>query len=172
MPTIEIISVNASTLSLNQADFNVAIIEENELISHRGLFEEILQLQKGVIVHIGNPSIKLDAAGAFFASALVDWSFEPGGIIIPENDSDEVIDNTGANQQFCFKFLDQYKLDIDKLLNWALDHSPIKRVMFLTDYQFSPENARVEIIYTINDFWAIHDSNGLGLNTMYELYGR
>ena len=75
MPTIEIISVNASTLSLNQADFNVAIIEENELISHRGLFEEILQLQKGVIVHIGNPSIKLDAAGAFFCSALVDWSF-------------------------------------------------------------------------------------------------
>ena len=57
-------------------------------------------------------------------------------------------------------------------MNWALDHSPIKRVMFLTDYQFSPENARVEIIYTINDFWAIHDSNGLGLNTMYELYGR
>jgi hypothetical protein len=172
MPTIEIISVNAVTLDLNQKDFTVAILEENELISHRGLFDDMLQLQKGVIVHIGNPSIVNDHEEPFFAGALVDWSFEPGNIIIGEDEKDEPEYNTSVNQQFCFKFLDQYKQDIDMLLNYALIHSPNKKVLFLTDYQFGPENARVEIIYTINNFWELHNRAGLGLNTMYEIYGR
>lgn len=40
MPTIEIISIDADKLGLNQNDFSVAIIEQNTLIGHRGLFNE------------------------------------------------------------------------------------------------------------------------------------
>jgi len=172
MPTIEIVSINSSGLELKQVDFEVAIIEEDKLISHRGLFYKIMKKQNGVIVHIGNPDFKNDKEGGFFAGAIVDWNVDPCEYIyIPENSSEELIFDTGANQQFVYKFLDQYKHDIDKLLKIALEKSPIKRIWFLTDYQFGPEKEEIEIIYTIKDFWNKHDTEGLRFNTMYEMYG-
>jgi len=172
MPTIEIASINSNGLGLNQDDFDVAIIEENKLESHRGLFYDVLRQQNGVIIHIGNPDFKNDKDGGFFAGQIVDWDFEPTKIFFPEFDPDDLTDNRGANQQFKFKFLKQYKSDIDKLLKIALDNSPIKKVCFLTDYQFGPENEKTEIVFTISDFWIQHDNEGLNLNTMYEIYGR
>ena len=172
MPTIEIASIHSTGLGLDQADFDVAIIEENKLESHRGLFYDLLRQQNGVIVHIGNPDYKDDKEGGYFAGAIVDWDFEPTEIYFPEFDENDPTDNRGANQQFKFKFLDQYKPDIDKLLKIAIDNSPIKKVCFLTDYQFGPENGKTEIIYTITDFWTQHDNEGLVLNTLYEMYGR
>jgi hypothetical protein len=172
MPTIEILSINSTGLGLNQTDFDVAIIEENKLESHRGLFYDLLRQQNGVIVHIGNPDMKGDRQAGFFAGKIIDWSFEPSDIIIPEFDENDPIYNRVANQQFKFKFLDQYKHDIDKLLKIALYNSPIKKICFLTDYQFGPENGKTEKIYTITDFWTQHDIEGLGLNTLYEMYGQ
>ena len=67
MPAIEIASINSTGLRLNQADFDVAIIEENKLESHRGLFFELLRQQSGTIVHIGNPDFKYDKEGGYFA---------------------------------------------------------------------------------------------------------
>lgn len=46
MPTIEIISIGADELGLKQTDFDIAIIEENKLISHRGLFNDFLKKTK------------------------------------------------------------------------------------------------------------------------------
>ena len=172
MPTIEIVSINSTKIGLSQTDFDIAIIEENKLISHRSLFYDLLLEQNGVIIHIGNPDLKDDKEGGFYAGAIVDWDFEPGDIIIPEYDENDPTYNRGANQQFRFKFLKQFKSDIDKLLKIALDNSPIKKVYFLTDYQFGPENGKIEIIYTITDLWTQHDNEGLGLNTLYEIYGR
>ena len=100
MPTIEIASINSTGLGLNQADFDVAIIEENKLESHRGLFYDLLRQQNGVIIHIGNPDFKDDKEGGYFAGAIVDWDFEPGDIIIPEFDENDPTYNSGANQQF------------------------------------------------------------------------
>ena len=172
MPTIEIVSFNSTGFGLNQADFDVAIIEENKLESHRGLFYDLLREQNGVIVHIGNPDYKDDKDGGYFAESIIEWGFEPGDIIIPECDGNDLTYNRGANQQFKFKFLEKYKQDINMLLKIALHNSPIKKVCFLTDYQFGPEDGKTEIIFTITDFWTEHDNNGLGLNTMYEMYGR
>ncbi|MFA7301896.1 MAG: hypothetical protein WC069_06320 [Candidatus Shapirobacteria bacterium] len=172
MPTIEIASINSTGLGLNQADFDIAIIEESKLESHRGLFYDFLRKQNGVIIHIGNPDLKDDKDGGFFAGQIIDWDFEPTEIFIPEFDENELTDNHGANQQFRFKFLNQYKSDIDKLLKIALDNSPIKKVCLLTDYQFGPEKEKIEIIYTISDFWTLHENDGLSLNTLYEMYGR
>ena len=172
MPTIEIASINSTGLKLNQADFDVAIIEEIKLESHRGLFYNLLRQQNGVIVHVGNPDFRDDKEGGYFAGDIIDWDFEPTEIFFPEFDENDPADNLGANQQYKFKFLDQYKTDIDKLLKIALNNSPIKKVCFLTDYQFGPENGKTEIVYTITDFWTQHDKEGLDLNTLYEMYGR
>ncbi len=172
MPTIEIASINSTGLRLNQADFSVAIIEENKLESHRGLFFDLLRQQTGTIVHIGNPDFKDDKEDGYFAGNIIDWNFEPTEIYFTEFDENEPTDNRGANQQFKFKFLEQYKPDIDKLLKIALDNSPIKKVCFLTDYQFGLEDGKTEIIFSISDFWTQHDNDGLKLNTMYEMHRR
>lgn len=167
MPTIEIASINAAQLDLKQADFEVAIIEENKLESHRGLFNYILQEHDGSIIHIGNPEFKQQNNGIFFAGDIIDWDVNTAAdyIIIPN------ADDTGANQQDIFKFLDKFRQDIDRLLRIALDKSPTKRVFFLTDYQFGPEKEQTEILYTINDFWEKHDTEGLRFNKLYEMYG-
>jgi hypothetical protein len=171
MPTIEIVSYDSTGLGLSQADFDIAIIEENKLESHRSLFYDLLRQENGVIVHIGNPDFKEDKKGGFFAGKIIEWEFEPNEIFQPEYEISRA-DDHGANQQSKFMLLDQYKIDIDRLLKIALKNSPIKKVCFLTDYQFGPKKGKKEIINTITDFWRQHDSGGLGLNTMYEMYGK
>jgi len=170
MPTIEIASIESTGLNLNENDFTIAIIEEKKLESHRGLFYDFLVEQNGTMIHIGNPDMK-DDKDIFFANLLIDWSFEDAPVQIPKVDLNEPIIETGANQLFGFKFLEIYKKDIDTILRKAIEASPIKRVFFLTDYQFGPKEANREIIYTIADFWDRHDSSGLVYNTLYELYG-
>jgi hypothetical protein len=172
MPTIEIASFNSRGLGLNQTDFEITIIEENKLESHRGLFYELLREQSGTIVHIGNTYFKDRKDGGFYAGEIIDWSVDPNEeITISLDKLDCPIYDCGANQQFRFKFLDQYKADIDKLLKIALDKSPIKKICILTDYQFGPEKECIETIYTIKDFWQQHDNDGLIFNTLYEMYG-
>lgn len=83
---------------------------------------------------------------------------------------DSPIYDSGANQRFRFRFLDQYKADMNKLLKTALDKSPIKKIYILTDYQFGPEKESIETIYNIQDFWQQHDNDGLIIHTLYEMY--
>ena len=172
MPTIEIVSINSTGLGIRQADFNVAIIEDTDLKSHRSLFYDILREQSGTIIHIGNPDLKDSSRNGFFAGQIIDWSFEPGDIIIPISDAEDLTASSGANQQYQFQFLDQFRSEIDYILKLALDKSPIKRVCFLTDYQFGPEKANIEVIYTIGAFWTRHDKEGLTFNTLYEMCER
>jgi hypothetical protein len=164
MPTIEIVSIGADKLGLNQTDFDIAIIEENKLISHRGLFYDFLKKQNGVIVHIGNPDLKNDKNGGFFAGLIIDWDFEPGYIEIPDFDKGE----TGSNQNFRFKFLLDYQIEIAKIIKIGFLKSPTRDLFFLTDYQFGPENALIKEM-KINDFWLQHDNEGLEWNILYKL---
>ena len=172
MPTIEIVSIDSKGLNLNPEDFDVAIIEEKVLRSHRGLFYDFLKKQNGVIIHIGNPEFKDSEIGDFFAGEIIDWEIENSEISIPESETNSSFEDRGANQQFKYKFLPKYKSDIENLLKKALESSPIKKVYLLTDYQFGPEKANKEIIYTINDLWTLHDNGGLMFNKLYELYGQ
>ena len=149
MPTIEIASIESKGLNLNQQDFEVAIIEENILKSHRGLFYDFLINQQGVIIHLGNPDFKTNKECGFFGDQLI----------------------IGANQLFKFQFLKDIKTDIDKLIKIAIQQSNISKAYLLTDYQFGPENGTKEIIYTLTDLWTKHDTNGLYFNRLYEIYG-
>ncbi|RZL64150.1 MAG: hypothetical protein EOO93_07365 [Pedobacter sp.] len=172
MPTIEIASINSTGLGLNQTEFEITIIEESKLESHKGLFYKLLRQQSVTIVHLGNPDFKNQKDLGFYAGEIIDWSIDPNDeITTPINNLDTLIYNSGTNQQFRFKFLDQYKADIDKLLKIALEKSPIKKICILTDYQFGPEKESIETLYTIQDFWQRHDNDGLIFNTLYEMYG-
>ncbi len=57
--------------------YEITIIEESELESHRGLFYELLRQQNGTIVHVGNPDFKNQKDGGFYAGEIVDWSIDP-----------------------------------------------------------------------------------------------
>ncbi|PVY41826.1 hypothetical protein [Pontibacter virosus] len=164
MPTIEIVSVGASRLSLNQSNFELALIEENKLKSHRGLFYDWLNGQEGVIVHLGNPKFKEDKTGGFFAGELIDWSFEPTTIELPNFGKVE----TGANQISGFRFLTNYQIEVALILEKAITASPELKVYFLTDIQFGAGNGKMEEL-NLKEFWTMHDTEGLKWNTLYKL---
>ena len=164
MPTIEIVSIGADKLGLKQTDFDIAIIEETKLISHRGLFYDFLQKQNGAIVHIGNPDLKNDKECGFIAGLIIDQDFEPGYIKIPDFDKGE----TGSNQNFRFKFLLDYQIEIAKIIKLGFLKSPTKELLFLTDYQFGPENASIKET-KLKDFGVQHDNEGLEWNVLYKL---
>lgn len=164
MPSIEIVSLFADKLDLKQSDFEIAFIQDEKLIGHRGLFNEFLKNQEGVMIHIGNPDLKNDKNGGFFAGNIINWDFEPSEIMIPNYENGE----TGSNQQFCFKFLHDYKIDIGLILEVSIEKSAINEAYFMTDYQFGPENIQF-ITMSLKDFWNLHDESGLNWNTLYKL---
>ena len=169
MPTIEIASINTSNLNIDQKDFDIAIIEEDKLESHRGLFYDFLLNQNGTILHLGNPNFKEDKEGLFFAGQIVDWNFDEKEIQLPIVDSSDPNDNWGSDQADRFKFIDRYQLEIDRLIAIGLDKSPISKIYFLTDYQFGPEKEKYEKIDSSRELWSIHDKFGLRWNTLYEI---
>ena len=169
MPTIEIVSID-SDLGVGQKDFDVAIRVDKKLESHRGLFYNFLIKQTGTMIHIGNPDFKNDEDGGFFAGAIIDWGLKSNDLNIPQTDPNDPADNWGANQSFKYRVSKEYKPDIDRLIRTAISESKIKKVYFLTDYQFGPEESSHEIIYTLTDLWDRHDNEGLEWNKLYEIY--
>ncbi len=169
MPTIEIVSINSTGLGINQDDFEVAIIEENKIESHRSLFYNLLIKQEGVIIHIGNPSFRNDKDGFYFAGLLIDWSFEDPDFEAKAKKQPSNEQNDYANQDFNFKFLTKYKTDINTLLQIALTHSQDRKAYFLTDYQFGPNKPKHKSLNKLSSFWIEHDTTGLEWNTLYEL---
>jgi hypothetical protein len=169
MPTIEIISIKSIGLELNQDNFEIAIIEENVLNSHRGLFSDFLSKRQGTIIHIGNPDFKNDKEGGFFAGNIINWEF------VDQNLEEKQIgvkvdeENHWANQDFLFQFKVYYKNEIEKLIDVSIKKSPENKIYFLTDYQFGPEKAEFKILTDVQEFWRKHDQNGLKWNTLYEI---
>ena len=164
MPTIEIVSVGASRLKLNQSNFEIALIEESKLESHRGLFYDWLIEQEGVIVHLGNPDFKENKNGGFFAGELIDWSFETTTIELPNFNKGE----TGANQISGFRFLTDYQIEVALILEKAISASPEHKAYFLTDIQFGADEGET-VEKSLSDFWVLHDTEGLKWNTLYKL---
>jgi hypothetical protein len=163
MPTIEIVSFEARSLELKQENYDFKVEEENKLESHRDLFKNYLNKNKGVIVHLGNK----DQIGDSFcwASDLIDWELFPDNkIIIPNIDDPK----HGSDQMKYFKFIERYREEINKLMNIALQYSPIEKAAILTSYQFGPESEYIENIVSIKNFWERHNEKGLIFNTLYE----
>ena len=171
MPVIEIASVNSPGLNLRQEDFEVTIIESNELRSHRHLFNDFFKNQCGTIIHVGNPDFCKEKGDLFYAGQLIDWDFEPVEVVyFPYCEHDSDGDKGGGNQQVRFRFLDRFRKDIDNILKAALYSSPVNKGFFLSVYHFGPDKNR-EMALCISDLWSHHDQEGLIFNTMYELCG-
>lgn len=169
MPTIEIVSLKTTGLEINQDNFNLAVIEESVLKSHRGLFFDFLSEQQGIIIHIGNPDLKYNLDGGFFAGNIINWEFEDPNYEEKKKNLVISAENNWANQDFLFQFENKFKNEIKKLMQIAINKSPIHKIYFLTDYQFGPEKAEFKFLNNLKDFWKEHDQNGLNWNTLYEI---
>ena len=70
MPTIEIVCV-AQTEPLDFSNLPFAIIAENKLSSHRGLFQSDFNKLQWCIYHLGNPDMRQENDYGFWAFALI-----------------------------------------------------------------------------------------------------
>ena len=148
MPTIEIISIDNKKLGIDQEEFGFAIIEEAELISHRGLYHDFLKKYQGTILHIGNPEFRNDKDGGFWGGDLIDWEFD-------NNDN--------------FKFQEKYKSNFLKLLKSAIEKSPDKQAFFLTDIQANEPELQFRRIKNFSNFAKLYEHEGLEWNTLYAI---
>ena len=149
MPSIEIISVNSTGFGLDQKEFEFAIIEESEKIeSHRNLYFDFLKTLSGTIIHIGNPEMIENVENGFFGGKLVEWNF---------------------GEENKFQFLKTYENDFLKLLKIAHEKSPQKLIYFLTDYQFTGNDAKEIKYLTLEKFIEEYHKNGIEFNKLYEI---
>jgi len=169
MPTIEIVSLGAKKLGLDQKDFKVAIIEQNKLKSHRGLFYKFLETQKGVMIHIGNPSFRNNKESFFFAGKILNLDFIENSYTKHKRGLKINASNHYANQELKFKISNYYFVDLIRIIEQSIQSSPQSTAYFLTDYQFGPENANYEKTITLSHFIEKHDKQGLNWNTLYEI---
>ncbi len=147
MPTIEIISINSPKLNINQNEFEIAIIEEHKIESHRGLFNNFIKQFHGTIFHLGSPDFKENKKEWFFAGDIIDWDFE---------------------YQDHFKFKNNYLPEIKQLIEIALKMSPTNEVIFLTDIQAKKgTRGKFRRFQGIVEFWEKYEKEGLKWNTAY-----
>lgn len=165
MPTIEIISVNANRKILRQEDYDIALIEEDKLVSHRSIFYEYLKTLNGIMVHIGNLDMKYDKEYGFFAGKIINWDFSTNKEIVIPNIDDE---KNGADQDEYFQFLDVFKNEIEQIIFKYIELSPNSTALFLTDYQFGSSKPMRKYI-NLSNFWKEYNEYGLRWNTLYRI---
>jgi len=153
VPSIEIICIG----QLNPSDFShlpFAVESGTELKSHRGprpLFREDFAGLKGCIYHLGDPDLKTRTTGAFVAFDLL---------------SDR---SRYAPRLTFLEFRPEFIPAIHDLLESLMKSSPVRQLLFTSDWQFGPNRAYRSSIVTLDEFWSLHKSRNLRLNGAYPI---
>lgn len=169
MPTIEVVSVLATGLpSLPLFDSLEAKMETQSTIeSHRALFSDRLKALSGVIVHLGNPDLDPREESGWWAGYLIDWDHD--GPTSPSASPRSPRDHWGSEGAPRFRFTSNARVDIARLIDLAIQASPVSRVVLLTDYQFGPALGTVVDARSPAELWREHDAVGLRWNHLYDL---
>jgi hypothetical protein len=151
MPTIEIISVDASSVPDIPRFEGFAYIAEPGVISHRGLFQDELEKGNGIIVHLANKDFEGEEDGGWFAGGLMEWEDA-------DSESDPVV-------------FERHRFsDVVDLLKRMIEVSPKNEAIFLTDYQFGPEEKDISNeILSLPAFVDLHQQRRLRYNTLYRI---
>lgn len=145
MPTIELISLNAETIPQLPSYSSFAYIVESDLVSHRGLFQQIFDRSKGYIVHIGNKEFENNKDSFWYAGEIMNW------------EEDAVV------------FLKETFRDLKDLIQRMIDSSPNNEILFSTDYQFGPEKPMDFGAVSIEEFYEFHRLKKLRWNSIYKI---
>jgi hypothetical protein len=142
MPSVEIICVNQLE-PIDYSNVPFRVYAENELVSHRTpspLFQADFDNLKGCIYHLCQ-----HPKGAYTAGGLLTQWWD------------------------ILHFKDDYSPYIKQMLQELLEASPIKRLVFTSDYQFGPDEKRYKRPITLARFWEIHDAKKLRVNALYPI---
>ncbi len=145
MPSIEIICV-AQIEPIYFTDLPFQIEVNKNLISHRSpapLFQSDFDKLKGYIYHL----------------------LENEGITAYELLEQGWYDACGNSN--ILKFIDKVSPDVQSVLKTLLNCSPVKQLLFTSDYQFGPEIVKRFDPIPIAKFWKLHDTNKIILNSAY-----
>ena len=153
MPSIEIVCVDQIEVS----DFShlpFAVKGATTLKSDRSprpLFQQHLDALKGCIYHLGNPELKDREKGLFFAADLLrDRSVH-------------------ASRSTFLEFRPQFVPAVSELLASLMESSPVNQMLFISDYQFGPKRPHRSPPVRLSEFWSLHDSRKLRLNSAYPI---
>lgn len=151
MPSLEIICIGQEEpITFSNLPFEVEA--ERELRSHRSphpLFQADFDQLQGCIYHV----------------------LEPGGITVFELLKRNWYDDEGNSngQEENVEFLAEIAPAMYKLLTVLLTSSPSDRVVFTTDYQFGPEEAKRFGSIPLAEFWKLHNAGRVRMNSLYNL---
>ncbi|MEM9274569.1 MAG: hypothetical protein AAGA80_16645 [Cyanobacteria bacterium P01_F01_bin.143] len=149
MPTIEIISIGTETVPDLPRFNQFAYIVEPGVLSHRGLFQDVLDKETGIIIHLANKELEGEEDGGWFAGGLMEWN---------DTENEPVV------------FQSHRFIDVVDLLQKLVEISPKNELIFLTDYQFGPEARTIKKeLLTILEFIDYHQQKKLTYNTLYRI---
>jgi hypothetical protein len=104
------------------------------------------------LYHLGNPTLRdLSKSGLFFAY--------------------ELLSESSRNQlpPSFLEFASPYRHEAHVVLTEILGASPIRRILFTSDWQFGPEWTHRFGPLSLEAFWQLHDSRKLQLNAAYAI---
>jgi hypothetical protein len=149
MPSIEVICVNQLE-PIYFIDLPFRVQAEKELIAHRSpypLFQSDFDGLKGCIYHL------LEEGGITAYELLErDWYDDDGN-------SNGLEDN--------LEFIEEVAPYVHSMLETLLKSSPVKQVLFTSDYQFGPKPAKRFAPIPFAKFWELHDIGKIRMNAAY-----
>jgi hypothetical protein len=155
MPSIELVSVGQLDAP-RLPPFAFAVRSSPQLVSDRSpspLFQGDFDELKGWIYHLGSPFCsKPDYRGPFFAYELLSRRSLLG-------------DLNGL-----LEFAPNFVLDLRPLLGLLLQLSPLRQVVFTTDWQFGPTPPERSQPVSPGQFWRLHAGRHLRLNSLYPIH--
>lgn len=143
MPSIEILCEKPKG-SFNKESCPFAIDIDKNCISHRGsfsLFQKDFDSIKGILLHLRSSQTDITAYDLI---------------------------NIGDDDYFNFK--QAYKKSIFSLLEDLLNLSSTGKIIFTSDYQFGPSEPSYEEISGLGEFYKLHESEKLRLNSLYKIH--
>ncbi len=143
MPSLEIICLEQAEPS-NFSLLPFLIEAESDLVSHRSptpFFQTDFDGLTGCIYHLLD-----DGKVTAFDLMKRDWYHD---------DSDDNME-----------FRSEYAPSLKKILEKLLHSSPVRQILFTTDYQFGPDTERFGLI-SFEKFWQMHDAGRIRMNTSY-----
>jgi hypothetical protein len=121
------------------------------LVSDRSLFQHVLDGLDGTMIHLGDFSYHPEDP-CWFCGHVVEYP-----------------DPEDGNH---FRYEPDAFGELITLLSLMQADSPTRHVIFLTDYQFGPEEAEIEHLATLDDFKRLNSEGKIRFNTLYHIGGK
>ena len=152
VPSIEIVCIG----ELKPTDFSYlpfAVEGGTEIKSHRiprPLFRDDFAGLQGCLYHLGNPDLKTRRTGRIFFA----W---------------HLLSDRSRSASTFLEFRPEFIPGLHDLLESLVELSPVRQLLFTSDWQFGPNRSYRSSSITLDEFWALHNSHKLRLNSAYPI---